>query len=167
MQAKGRFYCIKQSEMAFLNRYIALYPLSFSTLYPFEHSETSSQYSESDHSSHILVPRPSAVYASLIRMMHRYRTPLSTSSVLLSDLSELVIYHLLGYNLETLSYEDNGSDTDDDDTGRLDTAISTIQEWTSRKEWAEGEEWMEIALSAYVRVGKLCFPPECTTPSCQ
>lgn len=159
---------MKQSELAFLNQYIVLYPLSFSTLHPFELSETSSQYSESEHSSHILVPRPSAVYASLIRMVHLYPTHSSTSSILLSDLSELVTYHLLGYTLETLNYEDSGSDVDDDDARRLDAAISTIQQWTLQKEWAEGEEWMEIALSTLVRTGKLSIPPECTstTPPC-
>lgn len=127
MQAKGRFYCNKQSETIHLNQYIALYSLSFSTLYPFELSETPSQYSESHHSSHILVPRPSAVYASLIRMVHRYRTPLSTSCTLRSDLSELVLYHLLGYTLETLNDDDSGIDVDDDDARRLDAAIFMIQ----------------------------------------
>jgi len=162
MQAKGRFHCLKQSEIVLLNQHIALYPLSFSTLHRFELSEMSAQYSESNHSSHILVPRPSAVYASLIRMVRRYPTHSSTSSNLLSDLSELVIYHLLGYTLETLNYEDTGSDADDDDTRRLDAAISMIQDWTLRKEWAEGEEWMGFALSTFVRRRDLCFPAEYT-----
>jgi hypothetical protein len=79
------------------------------------------------------VPRPSAVYASLIRMVHQYHTPLSTSCTLRAELSELVLYHLLGYTLETLNDEDSGIDVNDDDARRLNAAISMIQEWNLRK----------------------------------
>jgi hypothetical protein len=165
MQAKGQFYCLKQSAIAVLDQHIVLYPLSFAALCPSELSEEPAQYSEQHRCSHILVPRPSAVYASLMRMMLRYPTNSTTWSILLADIAELALYHLMGYTLETISSEDEDEDDgaeSEDENGRVDAAISTIREWGPRKEWAEGEEWMGSTLSSYVRGGHLNFPPEWT-----
>jgi hypothetical protein len=67
----------------------------------------------------------------------------------------------LRYNLETIASEDDGGDVKSDDKiRRVDAATCKIQEWTSRKEWAEGEQWMDSALSSFVCGGRLRFPPE-------
>ncbi|KAI0245813.1 hypothetical protein BJV78DRAFT_1382097 [Lactifluus subvellereus] len=165
MQAKGRFHCLKRSAIAALDQYIVLYPLSFATLSLSELSEKPTQYSELYRCSHILVPHPSAVYASLMRMMLRYPPHSTIWSILQADIAELVLYHLMGYTLETLPSEDDddGDAESEDEHRRIDVAISTIREWGLRKERTEWEEWMGFALSSSVRGGPLCLPPEGTS----
>lgn len=79
--------------------YLVLYPLSFAVFRPCEISEKPVQYSKLHLRSQILVPRPSAVYASLIRMMLCCPTNSTTWDSLDVDLSQLVLYHLMGYTL--------------------------------------------------------------------
>ena len=74
------------------------------------------------------------------------------------DVGQLVLYHLLGYTLETISDEE-------DENRRIDAAVETIQEWGVQKEWGEGEEWMGDALSRLVCGSELEFPPECRASS--
>jgi len=76
-------------------------------------------------------------------------------------MGQLVLYHLLGYTLETISDEED----EEDENRRIDAAVETIREWGMRKEWGEGEEWMEDALSQLVCGGELDFPPECRASS--
>jgi hypothetical protein len=164
MQAKGRFHCLKRSAIAAaLDQYIVLYPLSFAALSPSELSEELAQYSELYRCSHILVPHPSAVYASLMRMMLRYPPHSTIWSILQADMAELVLYHLMGYTLETLPSDDDSDAESGDENRRIDAAISTVREWGLRKERTEWEEWMGFALSSSIRGGPLCLPPESTS----
>jgi len=161
MRAKGRFYRIKQlATMPALNQHLVLYPLSFAAFRPCEILEQPAQYSNLRLCSRILVPRPSAVYASLMRMMLRYPTNSITWSVLEVDVSQLVLYHLLGYTLETISDEED----EEEENRRIDAAVDTIREWGRQEEWGE-EEWMEDVLSRVVRGGDIEFPPECRASS--
>jgi hypothetical protein len=158
MRAKGRHYRIKQSANPTLEHHLVIYPLSFAAFRPCEISEQPAQYSNLHRCSRIRVPRPSAVYASLLRMMLRY--PASSSAcesfVLLADISQLVLYHLMGYTLETISGDD-----EEDENRRVAAALETIREWGMRKEWGPGEEWMEKSLSDFVRGSHdVYFPPE-------
>jgi hypothetical protein len=59
------------------DQHLVIYPLSFA-FRPCEITEQAAQYSELHLCSCILVPHPSAVYASLLRMMRRYPTYAST-----------------------------------------------------------------------------------------
>ena len=162
MRAKGHFYRIKQSATTSVpDQHLVFYPLSFAAFRPCEVFEQPVQYSNLRRCSRILVPRPSAVYASLMRMMLRYPTNSTTWSVLRVDMSQLVLYHLLGYTLETISDEEE----EEDENRRIDAAVETIREWGMREEWAEGEEWMEVVLSRLVRGGDIDFPPECRASS--
>jgi len=162
MRAKGHFYRIKQSAtMPVLDQHLVLYPLSFAAFRPCEISEQPAQYSNLRRCSRILVPRPSAVYASLMRMMLRYPTNSTTWSVLRADMSQLVLYHLLGYTLETISDDED----EEDENRRIDAAVEVVREWGMRKEWGEGEEWMEDAMSRLVCGVDLDFPPECRASS--
>jgi len=117
--------------------------------------EQPAQYSNLRLCLHILVLCPSAMYALLMRMMLRYLTNSTTWSVLEGDVSQLVLHHLLGYTLETMSDEED----DEQENRRIDAAMDTIQEWGVQKEW--GEKWMEDVLSRIVRGGDIEFPPEC------
>ena len=141
--------------MPALDQHLVLYPLSFATFRPCEILEQSAQYSNLRRCSRILVPRPSAVYASLMRMMLRYPTNSTTWSILHVDVSQLVLYHLLGYTLETISDEED----EEEENRRIDAAVDTI------REWGEGEKWMEDVLSHIVRGGDIEFPPECRASS--
>lgn len=147
--------------MPVLDQHLVLYPLSFSAFRPCELLEQPVQYSNLRRCERILVPRPSAVYASLMRMMLRYPTNSTTWSVLRVDMSQLVLYHLLGYTLETISDEED----EEEENRRMDAAVETIRGWGTRKEWGEGEEWMEGVLSRLVRGGDMDFPPECRASS--
>ena len=161
MRARGHFYCIKQSAMmATLDQHLVLYPLSFAAFRPCEILEQPAQYLNLRLCSRILVPRPSAMYASLTRMMLRYPTNLTTWSVLKVDVSQLVLYHFLGYTLETISDEED----EEQENRRIDAAVDMIRQWGVQKEWGE-EEWMGDMLSCLVRGGDIEFPPECRASS--
>jgi len=161
MRAKGHFYRIKQSAMMpALDQHLVLYPLSFAASRPCEILEQPAQYSNLRCCSRILVPRPSAMYALLMRMMLQYPTNSTTWSVLEVDVTQLMLYHLLGYTLETISDEEDK----EEENRRIDTAVDTIREWGMQKEWGE-EEWMEDVLSRLVRGRDIEFPPECRASS--
>jgi len=68
------------------------------------------------------------------------------------ELSQLILYHLLEHDLETVNAEE-----DEDEDKRVDTALQTIREWTVRKEWGEEEVWMERVLSRFFRGGGFRF----------
>jgi hypothetical protein len=157
MQANGRSHCIGQSKIISALEYcLVVYPLSFAAFHSCEISEQPVQYSKLHRCSHILVPRPSAVYASLMRMMLRYPKNLIE---LRADIAQLILYHLMGHTLETVSDEDD----EEDENKRADAAVQTVQEWSARKEWGNGEEWMGDALCGLVRGDRVMrFPPDLT-----
>jgi len=151
MSAKGRFFRIPPPITA-TERHLVIYPLSFAELRSCEISEQQAQYSKLHCCTRILVPRPSAVYASLMRMILRYPAYSATRSTLEVELSQLILYHLLEHDLETVNAEE-----DEDEDKRVDTALQTIREWTVRKEWGEEEVWMERVLSRFFRGGGFRF----------
>ncbi|KAH9959319.1 hypothetical protein BC827DRAFT_1214348 [Russula dissimulans] len=155
MSTKGRFFYIPSaipSGIIVIERHLVIYPLSFAEFRSCEISEQWVQYSQLHRCTRILVPRPSAVYASLMRMMLRYPKNSSTWSTLEVDLSHLMLYHLLGYTLETVNEEDEKEDED-----RRVAAIRTISEWGLRKEWGEEEAWMERVFSRFLHGSGLRF----------
>lgn len=154
MEAKGRSHLIRRSAF---NHRLVVYPLSFAAFRSCEISEQPVQYSKLHRCSHILVPRPSAVYASLMRMMRRYPTHSTNWSTLRAEMADLHLYHLLGYTLETISDEDD----EEDENKRVDAAVETVREWSARKEWGDGEEWMESALCGFLRGDDRRIPSNC------
>ena len=66
-QAKGRSHLIRRSKITAFDYHLVVYPLSFPASRSCELSEQPARYSELQRCSHILVPRPAAVYASLMR----------------------------------------------------------------------------------------------------
>ena len=110
--------------MATLDQHLILYPLSFATFHPCEILEQPTQYSNLCLCSRILrvMLHPSVVYASLMHMMLWYLTNLTTWSVLQVAMSQLMLYHLLGYTLETIEDEED----EEQENRRIDAAMDTI-----------------------------------------
>ena len=144
MEAKGRSHLLRKLTFDYC---LVVYPLSFAAFRHYELSEQPVQYSRLHRCSHILVPRPSAVFASLMRMMRRHPTNSSNWCTLRAEMADLHLYHLLGYTLETINDEED----EEVENKRVDAAVETIREWSLRKEWGEGEEWMESALCGFLR----------------
>ncbi|KAL1706096.1 hypothetical protein EV121DRAFT_269363 [Schizophyllum commune] len=95
----------------------------------------------------LYVPRPSAVYAGILRMMLKYRKFCSERYKLQSDLELLVYYNLLG--LEKMSAGDDIEDSEFEQ--RSEEAAERIRGWGRAGQWREGEEWMEDALIGIVK----------------
>ena len=96
----------------------------------------------------LYAPRPSAVYAGILRMMRKYRMHCSERYRLQSDLELLVNYNLLGlekgFAVEA-DFEALGMDQ------RVETAVERIRGWGKAGEWRTGEEFVEDLLVAVVR----------------
>ncbi|KAF8195067.1 hypothetical protein BJ912DRAFT_1021317 [Pholiota molesta] len=95
----------------------------------------------------LYVPRPSAVYAGILRMMLKYRKFCSERYKLQSDLELLVCYNLLG--LKKMSAGDDIEDSELEK--RSEEAAERIRGWGRAGQWREGEEWMEDALVGIVK----------------
>ena len=152
MRAKGHSFYIP-SHIPFINQHLVIYPLSFAEFRSCEISEQQAQYSKLHCCTRILVPRPSAVYASLMRMILRYPANSATWSTLRVDLGQLILYHLMGHTLDTVNLEED----EEEEGNRVNTAIGTIGEWVLRKEWGEEEVWMERVLTRVLRGGGFHF----------
>ena len=111
-----------------------------------------------------LFAHPRAAPFSHVRLADAHDAPVSDKfdhrSVLKVDVSQLVLYHLLGYTLETISDEED----EEQENRRIDAAVDMIRHWGVQKEWGE-EEWMGDMLSCLVRGGDIEFPPECRASS--
>ncbi|KAJ6457042.1 hypothetical protein C8R47DRAFT_995986, partial [Mycena vitilis] len=107
----------------------------------------------------VLVPRPSAVYACIVRMMHKYDRHWPEQRKLQSDLELLVNHHLLG--IEKVPVDEEGMEALGLEK-RVETAEETVRAWGRAGEWREGEEWVENALVGIftneVDIGRLPFP---------
>lgn len=134
-------------------RYIALYPSSFISYLPSELEEALSITHEEFTGYpalpvRILIPRPSALYASLLRLIvkyPKYRRP--TRTILESDLSLLIRYHL--YQMDPYSnYNDN--DDDDEEDQIIVDAVALVRRWKLEKQLRKEEEWMGDDLAAIV-----------------
>ncbi|KAF8964812.1 hypothetical protein BDZ97DRAFT_1814611 [Flammula alnicola] len=151
-RSTGRFHRVTPETEPFMVQHLVLYPLSFSSLAQSELTEeTPFHLTSSYRCSKILVPRPSAVYASLIRMMLNYPRQCSTRTHLESDLSELIGYNLLDLSGGYVDPDDNQLWEDLQVNSRIERAVSLIQQWSCDREWREGEEWIADALIAVVR----------------
>lgn len=87
-----------------------------------------------------------AVYASLLHLMVQYPGYCATRTVLLSDLSELIGYDLLGLEGGFVDPNDDEAWEDKEVDAKLACAAETIRGWV----WLPGEEWMGDALVAVV-----------------
>ncbi|KAI0756009.1 hypothetical protein C8Q80DRAFT_1125668 [Daedaleopsis nitida] len=102
-----------------------------------------------DHTSVTLyAPRPSAVYAGILRMMRKYVRHSPERSRLQSDLELLVNYNLLelekGFAVEE-DFEALGMHH------RVETAVERIRSWGKAGEWRHGEESVESLLIGVVK----------------
>ncbi|TRM68142.1 hypothetical protein BD626DRAFT_581057 [Schizophyllum amplum] len=88
------------------------------------------------------VPRTSAVYAGIFRMMLKYRLHCVERYRLESDLELLVGYNLLR--------QEKGETYDDMDK-RREHAVERIRSWGRNGEWRKEEEWVEDLLVAIVK----------------
>jgi len=150
--AKGRLHRLTRSESLGSVQYLILFPLSFSsfsaselTLAPRLTSLTSPQCKT------VLVPRPSAVYASILRTMLAYPPICPTRGVLESDLSELIGYNLYDLQCGYVNIDDEELCEDLQVDQRIDDAVQHVQGWGWNCEWRMGEEWMGDALCAVVK----------------
>ncbi|KAJ3503261.1 hypothetical protein NLJ89_g8510 [Agrocybe chaxingu] len=149
--AKGIYHRISRSTLPSSISCIALFPLSFSTLLSSELERKPPHHLRpSTRCPSILVPRPPAVYASLIRMMARYSQYCSTRTVLTSDLSELIGYNFLDLQLGYIDPEDEGLWKELDIDGRIQRAVALVRQWSWDEEWREGEEWIGDALAGII-----------------
>lgn len=90
-----------------------------------------------------LVPRASAVYSGIVRMMSKYVLYSAERYKLQSDLELLVNYHLL--MIEKFPTDEEGMKMLGVEK-RVKEAEEKIRAWGRAGEWREGEEWIEDAL---------------------
>lgn len=150
---KGRLHRLTRSTAQEDVQYLNLLPLSFGGLLPSELSEQRFKtYS-------LFVPRQSAVYACILRILATY--PRSNSPVresLTAELELLINYNLLELPLGYRTPDDDDDDRDDDQRyglsdmdERVEKAVSTVRNWGAVGEWRDGEEWMQDTLIAILR----------------
>ncbi|KAI0062295.1 hypothetical protein BV25DRAFT_1804045 [Artomyces pyxidatus] len=157
LQAKGRFHQVTRTTKPAWVQHLVLYPQSFVSINPAELIEPPQPDSSGLRS--VSIPRPSSVYASILRLMLKYPRCCSTRTALGSDLSELIGYHLCdiiqGYvDADDESWEEARVNE------RIEEAVQTVRRWGWDGEWREGEEWMGDALAAFVRgSGDIDFLP--------
>jgi len=161
---KGLYHRITRSTLPSSISSINLFPFSFSTLLPSEiETKPPHHVRPSSRIPTILVPRRSAVYASLIRMMTKYPQYCATRTVLASDLSELVSYDFLDLQCGYVDPDDDALWNELDIDGRIQRAVALARQWSFDGEWREGEEWIGEALAGILdgSVDISCLP-SCT-----
>jgi hypothetical protein len=159
LYARGRFYRITRSTLPSSICWIVLYPFSLAA---FSHSElTKQQPSYISHSqcSSILVPRPSAVCAFIIRTMTKYPQYCSTRTVLNSYLADLVVFFFLGYTLHDLPKGEEEAWEREDEDRRIVAASQDVKQWYLDGEWRRGEEWIGDALAGVVTGSRIANLP--------
>lgn len=127
---------------------MTLYPMSFSTLSPADLIEQTPFHIQPSRCSKILVPRPPAVFSSLIRLLASYPEYCCTRTNICSDLSELVGYHLYGLSGGYIDPADEGPWEKLEVDRRIQEAGQLICQWSIEEEWRSGEEWIVDALWA-------------------
>lgn len=157
-QAKARFHRITRWTSPSSVQHLALYPQSFSTLSdpelikkpPFLLPPNAARCQS------IFVPQRPAVYASIVRLMLNYPKHCATTTVLHSDLSELIGYDLLGLAdgyLDPTNEEEWSAQGVD---RRLIQGAQVVREWGIENSWRSGEEWIGDALGA-IAAGTGCI----------
>ncbi|KDQ24263.1 hypothetical protein PLEOSDRAFT_1113730 [Pleurotus ostreatus PC15] len=137
----SRLHRITASTTPDSQRFLQLLPASFAGLAP---SDLIPSLSPSKPS--IRIPRESAVYACLIRIIALSPRHDPTRVQALSDLGMLAMHHI--YGMDGYSDEDDNLAPDDDPT--IQGALARVREWTWNGEWRVGEEWIGDLLYAYV-----------------
>ncbi|KAF4613878.1 hypothetical protein D9613_007534 [Agrocybe pediades] len=143
---KGRFHRITKTKLPSGIQNIVIYPLSFTTLDPSEMTLEQPNHMQPSRCGPILVPRPSAVYASLVRMIVRCPQYSRIRTSLQSELSELIGYHLLRLEDGYVNPEDEETCEDVGIDRRIATAVSLVRQWSCEREWRKDEEWIGDAL---------------------
>jgi hypothetical protein len=93
------------------------------------------------------VPKPPAVYSCLLRLLVRTPRKDPTRTVLKSDLSLLVMYHL--YKLSGY-VDESDEDLSPEEDPVIQDSLRQVRQWTRNGEWREDEEWMADALGAII-----------------
>jgi len=155
LYARGRFYRITRSTQPFSINCIALYPFSLPAFSRSELSEQRPFHLSPSRCSSILVPRPSAVCAFIIRTMAKYPQYCQTRRVLDNELGELVLYFFLGYTLHNLPKGEEEAWQLEDEDRRIAAASNIVKQWCLDREWRQGEEWIGDALASFVTGGDI------------
>ncbi|KAJ2928188.1 hypothetical protein H1R20_g8904, partial [Candolleomyces eurysporus] len=152
IHTKATYHRLTRSSAPAWLQCLVLYPASFVSLNPEELDTTPSIHLlPSPSTTKILVPRPSAVYAWLLRTMLKYPRSCAVRTILASDLSELVDYHLLRVVEGYVNPDENPERWKElNMKRRIADALELINQWTQNHEWREGEEWFGDALEAIV-----------------
>ncbi|KAF4571679.1 hypothetical protein EYR36_009022 [Pleurotus pulmonarius] len=137
----SRLHRITASTAPGSQRFLQLLPASFAGLAP-------SDLIPSPSSSKMVVriPRESAVYACLIRIIALSPRHDPTRVQALSDLAMLTMHHL--YGMEGYNEEEDNLDPDEDPD--VQGALARVRDWTWNREWRVGEEWIGDLLYGYV-----------------
>ncbi|KAI0663748.1 hypothetical protein C8Q70DRAFT_906522 [Cubamyces menziesii] len=144
--SKATLYRVTRYTSAARAQHLVLYPSSFPAFAPSELEFQPRLTCLPDPlCKEVLVPTPSAAYASLIRMMRSYTRYDATRITLESDLSELIGYNLYGF--------DGYVDTDDEELcedlqvdQRVEGAVRVVEEWRDTEQFREEERWIADAL---------------------
>lgn len=157
---KGRAFRVTRLALPGFAMHVILYPLSFVDFIPLELVEAPPSHMSCASCSSVLVPRPAAVYAFILRAIQRYSPSDRTRGTLCNDLGSLVLYHLLGYTLEDMEEEQE----EEEEQRRICDAVGVIRKWGVQGEWRHGEEWFEDVLvglaTGQARAEYLPAPPE-------
>lgn len=145
-QSEGRFHRITRWTLPASVQHMVLYPISFSTLSRTELEEKKPYHIDPSLCLFILVPSEPSVYASILRMMLRYPRYGSTRTILASDLSELIGYHLMDLQGGFVDPYDDAQWEILEVDRRIRDAIATVRRWNEDSVWREGEEWIGDAL---------------------
>lgn len=142
IHTKGTRYRLTRSSSLGNVQDLVLFPASFVSFNPEElYTATSMHLGSSLSTINILVPKPSAVYGWILRTMRKYPKHCRVRTILSSDLSELVCYHLLdvqeGYAHPEHTQELWESLRMDQ---RVASACEVVSQWTRNHEWRDGEE---------------------------
>ncbi|OSC97832.1 hypothetical protein PYCCODRAFT_1454694 [Trametes coccinea BRFM310] len=149
--AKAIMYRVSRYTSVALAQHFVLYPASIASYTPDE-LEFEPRYTNTSETlcKTILVPKPPAVYASVLRMMRSYTRYAPTRIMLESQLSELIGYHLYGL-------EGGYVDTDDDDLceelevdERVEGAVRTVEEWRTSGQLRDEDGWIADTLADIV-----------------
>ncbi|KAI0089704.1 hypothetical protein BDY19DRAFT_888854 [Irpex rosettiformis] len=143
---KGYLHRLTHATVPGAVQYLHLLPLSFAGF-------RTSELVEEHHPSYTLsVPRPSAVYACLLRIMASYpRRNSPVRGYLEAELELLVNYHLIDLQIGYLDSEDEESWDALGMDAKVENAACTVSSWGAAGEWRCGEEWMGDALVAIIR----------------
>ena len=141
-ESKGRFFQLNETVDVGQIQRLALYPSSFCPFLESELTSESRQNVVADSKSSILVPKPSAVYASMLRVMAVYPEYCVERTVLCSELSELINHHLYGLDESTLDTEEEDFDNKYNMERRVMDAERTVRAWARNKEWRLEEDWI-------------------------